>query len=129
MEEEKKEEIEHLNVQKGNKLFGQQLQCIECSQCKGYASEIPNILQTLKNVLFQYEGHFIEGIFQTNPKKSKLNVIKEMMNDGMTEDIDFEDVDPLIIAALIKMWYQELPSMIFEELKDATIESAETVSD
>merc|ERR1739845_134625 len=51
------------------------------------------------------------------------------IDDGMLNDINFEDVDPLIIASLIKMWYRELPSMILDDLKNVTIDKAETVSD
>ena len=130
IDDEKKENIKDSDVgKKVNGLFGCGLNDLECSKVRGYESEIPNILITLKNALFKYEGHFIEGIFQTKPKKSKLKVIKDMIDNGMMDDIDFEDVDLLIIATLIKVWYRELPSMIFEDLKDAIIENAETVSD
>ena len=110
-------------------VFGRDVNELECTKLKGYKSEIPNILITLKDALYKYEGHLIQGIFRKAAKKSKVKQIKDMIDDGLLYDIDFTEIDGKIIAQLIKLWYRECPILVLDGISEDMIERVETITD
>uniref|UniRef100_A0A7S4F5H1 Rho-GAP domain-containing protein n=1 Tax=Chrysotila carterae TaxID=13221 RepID=A0A7S4F5H1_CHRCT len=70
---------------------------------------VPEILTSLRNLLWEQKGHLIEGIFRVPPSASALKLARQNAENGSLEKItDMESV-----AQLIKLWFRELPDSIF----------------
>lgn len=109
-------------------MFGRDPEDLECTVMNEYATPIPNVLVVLKQALFRYQGHLEEGIFRIGPKRSNMEKVKEEIDNGMIDDIDWEQVDVKVIAALIKRFYREMPSKVFAHLNLEALHTVETVS-
>eukprot|EP01084_Bolivina_argentea_P287522 493376_1 len=80
-EDEKKVQESTYGAMNLTAVFGRDISELECSQLKEYKSAIPNVLIALKDALYKYEYHLIEGIFRIDGQKSKVKMIKDEINN------------------------------------------------
>jgi len=70
---------------------------------------VPEVLSQLRALLWERNGHLIEGIFRVPPSASALKAARQMAEEGRFDKIsDMESV-----AQMIKLWLRELPESVF----------------
>ena len=95
---------------------------------KDYGVPIPNILIKLKDALFANRGHLIENIFGLHPV-STYQHIQQFLNEDKLQKIDLRRMDVVVIANLIKLWFQSLPQRILHDVGVNKLETCENIHD
>ena len=90
-----------------------------------YKSPIPNILIKLREELFVNDGHLIEGIFRKAPNGAECRKIEDELNNGKFLQINFSEIDCVLIANLIKIWFRQLPQPILQSIDSSKIEKVQ----
>lgn len=90
-----------------------------------YESPIPNILIKLRSELFQNDGHLIEGIFRKAPNANKCKEIEDELNNGKFLQINFSEIECVLIANLIKIWFRQLPVPVLQLIDSSKIEKVQ----
>jgi len=84
--------------------FGQPLESVKLDD-----DGVPEVLSQLRALLWEHNGHLIEGIFRVPPSVSALKAARQQAEEGRFDKIsDMESV-----AQMIKLWLRELPESIF----------------
>ena len=63
---------------------------------------VPQVLANLRRMLFEQNGHLVEGIFRVSPSSSVLQAARADANAGHLEKVQ----DPASIAHLVKLWFR-----------------------
>ena len=95
---------------------------------KDYGVPIPNILIKLKEALFANHGHLIENIFGVQ-SDSKCKHIQQFLNEDKLQKIDLRRMDVVVIANLIKLWFESLPQRILNGVGGEKIKNCENIHD
>eukprot|EP00128_Syssomonas_multiformis_P008951 Colp12_sorted_trinity150504_noHs@26641 len=83
---------------------------LEMVEDHGYA--VPAVLQQLRAALAANNGLQEEGIFRVGAEDGEVRRVKRMCAQGAIEG----SREPHVYAALIKMWYRDLPTPVLNEL-------------
>eukprot|EP00485_Elphidium_margaritaceum_P010013 CAMPEP_0202691010 /NCGR_PEP_ID=MMETSP1385-20130828/5848_1 /ASSEMBLY_ACC=CAM_ASM_000861 /TAXON_ID=933848 /ORGANISM="Elphidium margaritaceum" /LENGTH=920 /DNA_ID=CAMNT_0049346351 /DNA_START=23 /DNA_END=2785 /DNA_ORIENTATION=- len=94
-----------------------------------YASPIPNVLITLKQAIFAVNGHLEEGIFRKAPNATDCKRVIDQLNDGKFSELKFEDMDCMLLANLIKVFFREFPVPLLQNVDSAKIEKVQHTRD
>jgi hypothetical protein len=92
-----------------NRQFGHDPRAVESEKLLEYKSAIPTVLLKMKKFLLENNGLHTEGIFRLAPGPSVCDEAKEVLDSGNIIGID---VDVVVVANLIKIYYRELPTRI-----------------
>ena len=90
-----------------------------------YESPIPNVLIKLKNEIFKNDGHLIEGMFRIAPNATDCKRVEDELNDGKFLEINFSEIQSVLLANLIKIWFRQLPQPILQLIDSSKIEKVQ----
>jgi len=85
----------------------------------GYGERIPAILEMMRRELQSGNGREVVGIFRLAPDKDLCAEAKYKMCHGTYDLGSLADVN--IIANLIKVWFREMPTNLFDVLEEQDI--------
>ncbi|RHY11833.1 hypothetical protein DYB25_001027 [Aphanomyces astaci] len=114
-----------------NKQFGLPMEAMPKRVVDGYDSKIPAVLQMMKEYLVLHGGLETEGIFRLAPDKEQCSRVKDAINNGSFGGCN----DVHIVANLIKVWFRDLPTSLFNVIPDkimyktCTLKTPESVMD
>lgn len=100
-----------------NQQFGVPLEVVPKRRVSPYSARIPAVLEMMKQYLIENGGLEIEGIFRLAPDKDECQEVKQQINSGSF--LDCEDLN--ILANLIKVWFRELPTGLFNSFTEKQI--------
>ncbi|CAK4717591.1 hypothetical protein LEN26_015488 [Aphanomyces euteiches] len=100
-----------------NKQFGLPIDAVPKRKVDGYETKIPAVLQMMKEYLALHGGLETEGVFRLAPDKEECSLVKEAINNGSFAGCN----DVHIIANLIKVWFRDLPTSLFNAIPDKSI--------
>lgn len=106
------DEWQHMNQQ-----FGVAYPSMPKSDVEGYDERIPSVLVMMKRYLSENNARDQVGIFRLAPDKDDCNFVKEQINSGKFEKCS----DVNIVANLIKVWFRDMPSGLYNTIDDQTI--------
>ncbi|ETO12487.1 hypothetical protein RFI_24883, partial [Reticulomyxa filosa] len=109
------------------KQFGVPIKMLAKIDIPYYDSPIPSVLVTLGTCIFENQGYLTDGIFRKQPNQTQFTRIKGLIDSGKMDSIEFQSVDPLIPAQLIKQWFRELPTPLLHSITIQAIEQTQNV--
>ena len=72
-------------------------------------SGVPEVLCAMRRLLFENNGHLVEGIFRVSPGASSLQDARRLTEAGQLAHVK----EPECLSQLIKHWFRDLPESIF----------------
>ena len=96
---------------------------------KDYGVPIPNILIKLKKALFVNRGHLEKFVFDASSDDTKCKQMRDHLNEGNMQIVDFNKMDVVVIANLIKLWFQSLPKRILHDVDVKKLGNCENIHD
>merc|ERR1719203_135802 len=96
---------------------------------KDYGVPIPNILIKLKEALFANRGHLIRNVFDIKANDNQCQQIKSCLNEEKLKTVDLRRMDVVVIANLIKIWFETLPKRILQDVDAKKIKECKNIHD
>ncbi|RHY31816.1 hypothetical protein DYB32_003135 [Aphanomyces invadans] len=106
-----------------NKQFGLPMEALPKRVVEGYDGKIPAVLQMMKEYLVLHGGLETEGIFRLAPDKEQCSRVKGAINSGSFAGCN----DVHIVANLIKVWFRDLPTSLFNVIPEKVMYKACTL--
>jgi len=104
-------------------VFGVDVAELECTNDAGL--QIPSVLVTMKNYLYENDALLKEGIFRLPGDENEGNTVKDQLNRGTF--CGCKDVN--CVANLIKVWFRELPQQVLNSVPKETLIHANELDD
>jgi len=79
---------------------------------------VPEVLVSLRQVLWDLDGQLSEGIFRVSPAASDLKAHRLLVESGQFDQLNNVDC----VAQLIKLWFKELPQSVFSPQLNAVVD-------
>merc|ERR1719410_213212 len=118
-------------LSKSKSVFGANSILMKSTFVKGrdYGVPIPDILIKLKEALFANRGHLIAKVFGIAADNNQCEQIQSVLNDDKLKTIDLRRMDVVLIATLIKVWFERLPKRILHDVDMDKMKQCENIHD
>ncbi|XP_076288851.1 unconventional myosin-IXa isoform X4 [Lasioglossum baleicum] len=103
-----------LHEMNSQKVFGVQLYKLDCGDGK-----VPLVVDRLITTI-EMHGLYTEGIYRKSGVSSKVKELKQKMDEGDLEKVDFENYQVHVLAAVLKSFFRDMPEplLTFEYYDD-----------
>ncbi|XP_076227416.1 unconventional myosin-IXa isoform X2 [Nomia melanderi] len=103
-----------LHEMNSRKVFGVQLYKLDCGDGK-----VPLVVDRLITTI-EMHGLYTEGIYRKSGVSSKVKELKQKMDEGDLEKVDFENYQVHVLAAVLKSFFRDMPEplLTFEYYDD-----------
>ncbi|XP_033331080.1 unconventional myosin-IXa isoform X3 [Megalopta genalis] len=103
-----------LHDMNSRKVFGVQLYKLDCGDGK-----VPLVVDRLITTI-EMHGLYTEGIYRKSGVSSKVKELKQKMDEGDLEKVDFENYQVHVLAAVLKSFFRDMPEplLTFEYYDD-----------